>query len=298
MTDTKKKKKADYILSDLTVKEVSLVDRAAIGRTFLLTKAADTLEGLPITEDAGTTPADNVGVERMNENLVKLLESLELSDEDRNALTGAMDTILNSEVPAETMKSFYGLGGYEVPKEEVEVIKEVEVEKIVEKIVEKPAEVDESTEVLKGLSDEQQVIFKEQEQRIERAEKAAEAATDLAKVEKAARILRDYVEKAANYPGLPFEPEALGPVLKAVDEKLDEGEAEVVLKIFTVAKETIALTKQDEEIGSGAADESGPEPKYMKRAKEMVEAGEASDVEHATAVLYKSEPELFLPKEK
>lgn len=397
------KKKAKYRLSDLEVKEVSLVGRPAIGKTYLLTKAADSVglelndedleqslqengidttekaetkreqgydfpaaafayvpdpsktsswklrlwetptkkvtrrqvgmavaalgkgfrgkkvqipsgdiakvkakvraawrsvhesgEELPaVLKEAGTVPVDNLGVENMNEKLVELLKSVELSDEIREALAGAMDTIVNSEVPVEIMKGFYDLAGYEVPTKEVEVVKEVEVEKIVEVPVEKEEE-PEKEEVLKGLDPKVLALFKENETRAERAEKAAAEAFKAAEAEKDARINKEYIQKAAEkFDYLSIEADKLGPVLKAMDEKLSEEEREVLKSVFETAKGALTLSRQDEEFGTAVAKGDTTLPEWEKKAKAMVEKGEAKTAEQAVAKLVETNPELF-----
>ena len=301
-----KQKKAKFLLEDLDVREVSLVSKPAIGRTYLLTKAAeDSTNELLLEEsadntettEAGTPPA-TMGVDTMNEQLVELLKSVELDDEARAAITGALDIILSNKgtVPVEVMKSFYVLVGYEVPQEIVE--KEKIVEKIVE--VEKAVEttVDDKEEILKGLDDRTVALFKDQEKRIEQAETAIKAAEKAAKAEKDARVAKDFVQKAAkDYPTLPVTAETLGPVLKAISEKLNEAEGKVVLDIFNTAKEVATITKQDTELGisgAGSGDVTTDEPQYVKKAKAMVEKGEAETEAQAISKLYSTEPTLFM----
>jgi hypothetical protein len=313
--DKDKKRKAKFKLEDLSVAEVSLVSKPAIGRTYLLTKSADPIDELVAAEDntvliknnieegltnvkskqAGTVPAD-IGVNAMNEKLLELLKSVE-SEEVREALTGAMETILTNKeaVPEDIMKSFYELAGYEIPtveKEvEKEVIKEVEVEKIVEKIVEveKSAE-DPKEAVLKGLTPEALALFKEQQDKIEKAEAAEKEAVEKAAAEEQARISQEFIQKAAdNWKTLPFTSEEFGPVLKAVEEKLDESETKAVMKVFEVAKGAFEATNQDQEFGNAGnsnGSKNASEPDWAIKAKAMVEKKEASSFSQAVSKLY------------
>ncbi|MHC4413610.1 MAG: hypothetical protein ACYSW6_11700 [Planctomycetota bacterium] len=321
--DKDKKRKAKFKLEDLSVAEVSLVSKPAIGRTYLLTKSADPIDELVAAEDntvliknnieegltnvkskqAGTVPAD-IGVNAMNEKLLELLKSVE-SEEVREALTGAMETILTNKeaVPEDIMKSFYELAGYEIPtveKEvEKEVIKEVEVEKIVEKIVEveKSAE-DPKEAVLKGLTPEALALFKEQQDKIEKAEAAEKEAVEKAAAEEQARISQEFIQKAAdNWKTLPFTSEEFGPVLKAVEEKLDESETKAVMKVFEVAKGAFEATNQDQEFGNAGnsnGSKNASEPDWAIKAKAMVEKKEASSFSQAVSKLYDNEPKLFM----
>ena len=305
MSDTeksKKKRKAQYILSDLDVFEVSLVSSPAIGRKYIMTKSANTgvlNEGINTEVDtttiAGTSPA-KLGVTSMHETLQKLLKSAELELDE--AYAGALSIVLDSKfkdaVPVELMQDIYKEAGYEVPKEtvEVEVIKEVE--KIVE--VEKSTPTEPKQEVLKGLSPEQQVIFKEQEAKIERAEKSAAKALEAAEAERTARVTREYIEKAVEYKELPYTAEALGPVLKSIAENLSEDEAKVVLEVFKAGTEAIVTSGQLEEHGvadTGAKGADAAKPEYIVKAEKLVTDGKFPTRELAVAHLYKTEPKLF-----
>ena len=302
-----KPKKAKYILSDVDVKEVSLVGKPAIGRTYLLTKAADdqpveitaeeSTATLTLTEEAGTAPAE--GVNTMNEKLVELLKEVELSDEAREAL----NTVFGAEVPVEIMKGFYELAGYEVPEKvvEKEVIVEKEVEKIVE--VEKTAEPEDPKEAaLKSMSEEALTIFKEMETKLAEAEAEKEEARKAAEKAEEERVNKEYIQKATEEFGeLGLSAEELGPALKSLEEKLDEAELKVVMTVFNTAKGTIELTEQDKEVGTGADTtvnkEASNDPEYIRKAQEMVEKGEANTVEQAVAELARTTPELFLVEE-
>ena len=306
MSDTeksKKKRKAQYILSDLDVFEVSLVSSPAIGRKYIMTKSADAgvlNEGIntevDTTNQAGPSPA-KLGVTSMHETLQKLLKSaeLELDEAYAGALSIVLDPKFKDSVPVELMQDIYKEAGYEVPKEtvEVEVIKEVE--KIVE--VEKsipPTEPKE--EVLKGLSPEAQVIFKEQEAKIERAEKSAAKAFETAEAERNARVTREYIEKAVKYKELPYTAEALGPVLKSIAENLSEDDAKVVLEVFRAGSEAIVTSGQLEEKGvanTGAKGADAAKPEYIVKAEKLVADKQFPTRELAVAHLYKTEPKLF-----
>ena len=306
-----KKKKAKFSLQDVLVREISLVGKPAIGRTYLLTKAAndveETVETTTDTKDAGTVPANQLGVNVMNEKLLELLKSVE-SEEIREALVGAFEVILTNKeaVPEDIMKGFYEIAEYEIPtveKEvekiiEKEVIKEIEVEKIVE--VEKSAD-DPKEAILKGLDPNALELFKEQEAKIEKAETAEKEAIAKAEAEEQSRINQEYVKKASdNYDKLSFTAEEFGPVLKSVTEKLDEAESKIVMKVFETAQGAVIATKQDEEFGntgSGDGDEDKSEPKYINLARAMVKAGEAKTEAKAVVELMRTKPELFEEEE-
>lgn len=310
---TEKKKKAKYELSDLDVFEISLVSKPAIGRTYLMTKAADTVGDVVDTEssvsesetEAGTSPATE-GEKVMNEKLTELLKSAELELDE--AFAGALNTMLSPEfkeaVPIEIMTEIYKLAEYEIPKEEIEVVKEVEVEKIVEKIVEvekatEPTPEDDKEEVLKGLTPEAQALFKEISEKAELLQKAAAELAAKSEEERQARLEQEFVQKAAeSYKHLPFKADELGPVLKSISDKLDEKEAETVLGIFTSADEALKDSDQLEEVGVSDTGEettiNTSEPAWLRKAKELVAKGDFDNVPKATEHLVRAEPKLFL----
>lgn len=297
-----KKKKATHKLEDLDVREVSLVSRPAIGRKYLLTKSADSSGQTPSDElplgdstktEAGTSPAD-LGDQIMNEKLLELLKSAKIDDE---TLTGALNAILEAEVPEEVMKSFYELAGFEIPKEEV--IVEKEVEKIVEVEVEKKEDTtDDKTEVLKDLKPEQLAIFKETQAELEVVKKSLAEQAMKADEERQVRITKEFVQKASkDYDHLPFNADDLGPVLKAVSEKLDEADSKTVFDIFNAANE--AIEKSDQLVEKGSAGEAdgtkstGGEAAWVTEAKKIHEAGETDTFELAVAKLADEKPQIF-----
>ena len=302
------KKNPDNILEDIRVFEVSLVSKPAIYRKYLLTKAANgsEIEIEDGTEEevlqtvgktAGNPPA-NIGVNSMNEKLQELLKSAELSDEAREAITGALETLISNKeaVPADTMKSFYELAGYEVPEKIVEKV----VEKIVEVEVEKAAPESKDETILKGLDADKRTMFetllKERDDAISLAQKSAEEAQKVAAQEKELRIQKEFAAVATKeYPNLPEKDGVvLGNVLKAINEKLAKEEADYVCGIFGAAQASIIASKQFDQIGSPAdGDDKDYDAKAQAIAKQMVEKGEAKSVDEAIANLYDSQQELF-----
>lgn len=304
MTDTlKKKKKAKYSLTDLDVFEVSLVSKPAIGVKYIMTKSAekpidDKLHTSVPTEVkietiAGTSPAE--GVNSMNEKLQELLKSAGLELDETTA--GALGVLLTPEfkeaVPDELFQSIYKEAGYEVP--EIEVEKEVIKEVFIEKTVDPEPVIDSKEEVLKGFTPAQMVLFKEQEEKAKLATEVAEKALKTAEAERSARKNREYIEKATlNYSALPAKAEDLGPVLKAIDEKLEASEAKVVLSMFKAAGEALVASKQLEEIGEGG-DGAGDKPAdWLDAATALVEKGDFKTRGEAVEHLMSKQPELFM----
>jgi hypothetical protein len=56
--------------------------------------------------------------------------------------------------------------------------------------------------------------------------------------ERDARLTTEYISKAAEY-NLPVSAEVLGPILKSIDEKLDEAEAEVIKELLASVSDSL-----------------------------------------------------------
>jgi hypothetical protein len=307
MSDTeilKRKKKPKYKLEDLDVFEVSLVSKPAIGVKYIMTKSAESpvLSGVA-EDDSSSVETETVEVEEtsteetvpMNEKLQELLKGaeLELTDEQIAALD-AMFAMKEAGLTEELMLGIYKEAGYEVPTETVEVEVKVEVpvevEKSEESTEEPEVETDSQEEVLKGLSDAQVALFKEQEDKLRIAKEAAEKAHEIAVAERDARKEREFVAKAAEYNELPYKAEEFGPVLRAIEDNLDEATQEIIKGVFKSAQEAILASKQLEELGQPGSEEG--EADWVSRVAKMVESGEynrGDAIEH----LMRTEPKLF-----
>lgn len=307
-TETLKKKKPKYLLEDLDVFEVSLVSKPAIGVKYIMTKSAESVlsESEVAEEGSSSVETETVEVEEtptqetvpMNEKLQELLKGAELElDEKQIEALEALFAMKEAGVTEEVMLGVYKEAGYEVPTETVEVEKivevPVEVEKSEEESTEEPeVETDSIETVLKGLSDEQVALFKEQEEKLQIAKEAAEKAHEIAVAEREARKDREYVAKAADeYKELPYKAEEFGPVLKAIEESLDEATQEVIKSVFTTAKEAILASKQMEEIGQPGSEDG--EADWISRVAKMVESGEYTNRGDAIEHLMRTEPKLF-----
>lgn len=309
MSDTEllKKRKPKYKLEDLDVFEVSLVSKPAIGVKYIMTKSADTPVLEEVAEDSSSVETEIVEVTQeettteetvpMNEKLQELLKGaeLELTDEQVAALD-AMFAMKEAGITNELMLGIFKEAGYEVPTETVEVEKIVEVPVEVEKSeksTEEPAEETNSKEeVLKGLSDAQVMLFKEQEEKLRIAKEAAEKAHEIAVAERDARKEREYVSKAADeYKELPYKAVEFGPVLRAIEENLDEATQEIIKSVFMAAQDAIVASKQMEELGQPGSEEG--EADWITRVAKMVESGEYSNRGDAIEHLMRTEPKLF-----
>jgi len=79
-------------------------------------------------------------------------------------------------------------------------------------------------------SDRERVIAKAMDE-VSKAQEEARAAWEYAQTERDARLTAEYISKAAEY-NVPVSPEVLGPILKSIDEKLDEDDAAVIKELL------------------------------------------------------------------
>lgn len=253
----------------------------------------DELPAVLKSEEAGTPPANNSGVDAMpNEKLVKLLEGAELSAESREALTGALDTVIQSKVPAELMKGFYELAGYEIPKEEVvkEVIKEVPVEK-------DPEPENETEALLKSMEDGPAkekiaaLLKKEQEDRLS-AQKEAEEAKLAKEAAEQEAILKEFIAEANKTFEHLGEADKIGKTMKAMKDALDEEDYELARGMFAKAEEYVVKAKQFEELGVGGGDDTDNAAKIDALAKELMAKNDKLSIQKARVRVRETHPEL------
>lgn len=149
------------------------------------------------------------------------------------------------------------------------------------------------SELSKNLEDEEtrEAISKAQEL-ITKANERAEEAERIAKEERDTRLAREYVEKAKGYSHLPVNPDEFGPVLKALDESLDEEQREMLTKALKAANDTVANAGLFDEIGkrgsAGYEAISKADGLAIEKAKE-----EGISKEEALSKVYDEHPELY-----
>jgi hypothetical protein len=195
-------------LRNIHVGEVSLVDKAANRRRFLLLKAAGHRQ--PQTEPPAT------GGEKMPETMSQeqLVAALQNYDGDRTELLKSAGITVPE--PEPTPKADEGSG---------DTIANLDAR------IEKLEKADggsesETVTLLKALRSD---LIDEQTRR----EKLEKSLAD----ERNERITREYVTKAEEFDGLEGEPEEIAATLRAVDENLPEEEAEKVTKALKEASD-------------------------------------------------------------
>lgn len=277
MSDEKSKQKT-YLLSDLDVFEVSLVNRPANGRSFYLTKA-----------DQGT--------EIMNEKLLALIEaageneaaldaiiSKEMSEDGAAAVRAALRLLSGfaEEVPAEAMRMLMDAIGMSDEEKGAHEDEEKGMDETDKMDDEKEAGYDnlmKSDDIPEPLRNQLAELWKSNQEAIA---KAAELESVL-KAERDAKHLAEETERVAksfgHVPGI--EAGELATLLINV-RKSDDSAADRIESVLAAA-ETALIAKEAgalDETGSTVPVEPGPstsQGKLEALAKGMVERGEATD---------------------
>lgn len=129
---------------------------------------------------------------------------------------------------------------------------------------------------------------------VSKANDRAESAEKIAKEERDHRLTQDYIAKARAYVNLPVPAEEFGPVLKRLDETLEEGEMDLVTKALSAANETVATVGAFTEIGKrGGVENFEAVSKVDSAAKELVEKNEDLSMEQARERVFEENPSLY-----
>ncbi len=123
--------------------------------------------------------------------------------------------------------------------------------------------------------------------------KAAWDAQEIAKAERDLRLTREFVAKAAGYDALPIEPEKFGPVLKVLHEKAP-AEAAQVEAVLQGANEAVQKGALYAEAGrSGVSSGGSAWAEIEKAAGELVSKSTGMTKEQAVAKVMEMRPELY-----
>jgi hypothetical protein len=108
--------------------------------------------------------------------------------------------------------------------------------------------------VMKSLPESVRKMIEKQNERLEKAEKAAKDAEQKAAVEKDAREQREFIEKArTDIPNLPGTAEEKGTLLKVVNAKLEKKDIDALMKLLKAgdtAVKSLVMMGENGEIGS------------------------------------------------
>ncbi len=236
---------------------------------------------------------------QMNENLIKALEA-ELQNE------GEVDSVLKeagySEEAAEVFKgilrifgSFRDKFGEANPLEPLAKLAglELPVKEVVKEVSKEDKEKIQKEDLLAKLSDEDRAkleqVFKRQDELEEEAKRAAE----IAKAERELRLQKEYLQKAEEFSNLTIEKDKMANVLRKIDESLNEEDAEEVRRALKAAAEAAEAENLFKAAGTPGGSTSSVEEKINTLAKEMVQKGEAKDINAAWTKILSANPDLY-----
>lgn len=274
-------------LRDIKVDFVSLVDRAAVRdpqnksepRRFLLFKREGATD--PTTSEggdhmSGTTAEVDAALEKAQDGIAEIIkqaqeEGVDVSKLQAQGPTPApgddptkKDGLIDPKTPTGKSTSDGGQEGSDTGNGVSKADLSPEVRAVVEKA--ERAEADANA-------------------RIEKAEKAAEAAGDIAKGERDARITAEFIAKAeTTYGELPANPQELGPVLKRASEKLEKADYEYLEQVLKGANESVATGELFGEIGRGGVpngDTAGDAFSALQKKAEEIRKSDSTIDEHA-----------------
>ena len=126
----------------------------------------------------------------------------------------------------------------------------------------------------------------------DQAKATADQALSLAKELKDEKILKEYVEKAANLPHLAIEPLKFGPVLKALGEG-HPAEFSEIFRVLMAADAAIEKSMLFKEIGKASSGESDAEAVVYARARAMVAKDGNLTLEGAISKVLEKDPQLY-----
>ena len=287
-------------MTDVDVLEVSLVDKAANKRKFLVLKqegefdmpneiVLNVEDGQEDVLKAVATALQTDGFETVLKSLVsgfadkavlikavfaddtKLMDAVikaEIPEKARGAVVLALKALgdVKADLPETVMKSIAEIGEYKVP------------EKIVEKIVKaepKPTystiqKNEDGTFNLSGIPEEMrpmvEQLWKANEEAITKSDKLEKTL----KAERDERLTRDYVAKAEGFDKLAIEAKTFGPILKSAADKLtaeEFGELERVLRAANTA-----ASKAFQEAGSDEGDDDDDKDTATKKLEKAAVA--------------------------
>ncbi len=292
-------------LSKLKVNEVSLVNKPANKRRFLILKEDNSMDK-DVLEVVLKTEIENE--DQVNE----VLKSV--STEGQAAVKGALRLIhaFKEQLPQSVLKSIGKLAGIEpevvvkeVPPQFKEKSKEEQEAEEMEMMKKKAAaakkegsacELKKSadgsydlSEVPEGLRPTLQLVLKNHDETVE---KAAELERKLV-AEQTRREIDEYVEKAAKFDKLPVTAAELGPVLRTI-AKADAKGYELIEKALTTANENMGKILTP--VGSDAPNKGSANAawaKIEKAAEGLIQKDSKTSMAQAIDIILKQHPDWY-----
>lgn len=219
-----------------------------------------------VAKGAGTEPDDTAEEPTMNK------PSQEKDTFDRESLS------------EEAQAAFSELEKRAEDAEERTAELEARLEKLEDQTGDEPAG---DEDIFKGVHPKVRERLEKAEQRAERAEKAAAQ-------EREQRLNREYLAKAKKLPAVPGEPQAVAKMLRQVDENLDEEVAKQVNDALGRMNQAVLSSDLLKSSGTPGSGEPGSALEEVnKRAKKMVEDGQAETHAQAVTKVCEADSELY-----
>lgn len=293
------KRKPRTRLRHVKTAEVSIVDRAANKRRFLLTKNEEGADMPQDNENSLLSPVmlDLIDTEVTGEDkMEELFKSLD--PEATNAVRGAMRMLqsFRDDLPQDVLSHIAKAGDFpEFMKEKTKKRKEKMAKN---QDGDTPAK---DTPKVDDLPQEAQVLFKAQNDKLEEMQKSLVETQDINKSlatqlreERDARLNREYVAKAEGYASLPgVKADEFGLVLKSLADKAPE-EVEKIETVLKAAVEVISKSDAFSEVGTdGATGGATSWDRVEASARELVQKGEFTTMPEAIDHLLVKDPTLY-----
>lgn len=132
-------------------------------------------------------------------------------------------------------------------------------------------------------------------ERIEKAEKAAADAEEIAKAERDRRVTADFISKAEGFNALPMAATELGPVLKRASEGLSKEDFDALDSLLKAANEQVARGDLYKAVGADVGGSRVPSDAYgevQQKAAELRKNDPKLSRGEAEALAMKNDPDL------
>lgn len=298
-----------FYLRSLEVAEVSLVDKAANKRKFLVFKSEESVmakkgEG-EVELVLDNLSADMIGVlkaatEEGDKEMEESINGLEISEKAKAAIRAAARTMSaarkemedeDGEMPddvAEQVAKLLGVQSKKVAKEEKDKVCKSELEETYGLVLKADGTPD-FNKVPKDVRKMVEMLWKQNQDTIKKA-------ADLEAVLKAEQDLRatnECIRKAeTDYNGLSLKPSDFAPVLKEMQEKLSESTFAEVDRILKASAKAAAAIFKEQGTGGEGGDDQTAYGKLETIAKQYVKDGKAPTFEVAFTKAMDENPDL------
>jgi len=309
-SSTNERNKKPRELLDLDIREVSLVDRPAIRRKFLVIKRDEDGENMSDEQALSSEPQDNFIFDEVvckDEEVKKANdssgedESEEEEDEDeskkpnKNKAKAKGKTAAKDALEAESEDE-----DEDEDDDEASEKKKKKIKKETMKMAQPQASIpvsfskrDDGSYDLTGVPEEMQATVEQLCKAQDTAVQKAVELEEILKAERDERLRRDYVEKAEKeFSSLPGTSVEIGLLLKTLND-LDKDVAEKIEGVFATVNAQLENGTMLQEVGNAASDaETTAWGRIEKQAAEMMASGEVTKAAAISKVL-EMNPKLY-----